>query len=154
MIIPRIKYEEGPPGPFLLGNLTGDGGDTVPAGRKTIYDPEMLPAVEMWARRGLTEVEISIKLGISLSTLKNWKNKYVPFLTAIKTSKDVADAKVVQALYNNALGGDTTAQIFWLKNRQPGEWRDKRDIGVEGQIIIEATFEDYDEDSTDKEQTS
>ncbi|HQE49834.1 MAG TPA: hypothetical protein PKV93_10855, partial [Fervidobacterium sp.] len=23
---------------------------------------------------------------------------------------------------------DTTAQIFWLKNRKPHEWRDKREI--------------------------
>lgn len=29
---------------------------------------------------------------------------------------------------------DTTAQIFWLKNRKPGTWRDKRDVGVEGTI--------------------
>ena len=26
---------------------------------------------------------------------------------------------------------DTTAQIFWLKNRRPDRWRDKRDLGVE-----------------------
>ncbi|WP_333657020.1 hypothetical protein [Tissierella praeacuta] len=29
---------------------------------------------------------------------------------------------------------DTTAQIFWLKNRKPNEWRDKRDIEHSGQI--------------------
>jgi len=27
---------------------------------------------------------------------------------------------------------DVTAQIFWLKNRKPGEWRDKREVNVEG----------------------
>nr|WP_308743166.1 helix-turn-helix domain-containing protein [uncultured Anaerocolumna sp.] len=27
---------------------------------------------------------------------------------------------------------DTTAQIFWLKNRKPKEWRDKQDIEVSG----------------------
>ena len=26
--------------------------------------------------------------------------------------------------------GDTTAQIFWLKNRKPDVWRDKRDVEV------------------------
>lgn len=26
---------------------------------------------------------------------------------------------------------DTTAQIFWLKNRKPNDWRDKRDVAVE-----------------------
>lgn len=29
---------------------------------------------------------------------------------------------------------DTTAQIFWLKNRNPGAWRDKREVGVNGAI--------------------
>ena len=29
---------------------------------------------------------------------------------------------------------DTTAQIFWLKNRKPAEWRDKQNIQVEGNI--------------------
>ena len=29
---------------------------------------------------------------------------------------------------------DTTAQIFWLKNRKPAEWRDKQDIEMSGQV--------------------
>ena len=29
---------------------------------------------------------------------------------------------------------DTTAQIFWLKNRKPEEWRDKKDVTVDGNI--------------------
>lgn len=29
---------------------------------------------------------------------------------------------------------DTTAQIFWLKNRKPEQWRDKRDVSVDGKI--------------------
>ncbi len=28
----------------------------------------------------------------------------------------------------------TTAQIFWLKNRKPEEWRDKRDVTVDGSV--------------------
>lgn len=29
---------------------------------------------------------------------------------------------------------DTTAGIFWLKNRKPDEWRDKRDVSLSGNI--------------------
>lgn len=29
---------------------------------------------------------------------------------------------------------DTTAGIFWLKNRKPEQWRDKRDIALEGSV--------------------
>ena len=31
---------------------------------------------------------------------------------------------------------DTTAQIFWLKNRKPEEWRDRRTVENEGNISI------------------
>jgi len=29
---------------------------------------------------------------------------------------------------------DTTAQIFWLKNRKPEQWRDKQEVKVSGEI--------------------
>lgn len=29
---------------------------------------------------------------------------------------------------------DTTAQIFWLKNRRPGSWRDKHEVDHSGKI--------------------
>ena len=29
---------------------------------------------------------------------------------------------------------DTTAQIFWLKNRKPDAWRDKQNVQLEGNI--------------------
>lgn len=29
---------------------------------------------------------------------------------------------------------DTTAQIFWLKNRKPNEWRDKQNMELSGEI--------------------
>lgn len=29
---------------------------------------------------------------------------------------------------------DTTAQIFWLKNRKPEEWRDKKDVEHSGSV--------------------
>ena len=104
-----------------------------PTGRKSSYEPSwMLPAVAMWARDGLIEKEIASKLHISLTTLKTWKNAYPSFLAALKENKDVADAKVEQALYKKALSGDTTAMIFWLKNRQVQKWRDKRDVTLEG----------------------
>ena len=37
---------------------------------------------------------------------------------------------------------DTTAQIFWLKNRKPADWRDKQDIQHSGDIDIMIGFAD------------
>jgi hypothetical protein len=35
---------------------------------------------------------------------------------------------------------DTTAQIFWLKNRRPRQWRDKQDLGIEGGLNIKVAL--------------
>ena len=35
---------------------------------------------------------------------------------------------------------DTTAQIFWLKNRRPEQWRDKKDVSVEGELNTNNPF--------------
>ena len=37
---------------------------------------------------------------------------------------------------------DTTAQIFWLKNRKPDVWRDKRDVGVEGSVQVNSPYDE------------
>lgn len=41
---------------------------------------------------------------------------------------------IVTKVVTKEIVPDTTAQIFWLKNRRPDLWRDKRDVGVEGTI--------------------
>ena len=86
---------------------------------------EGLLLLERWARDGLTDEQIAHNIGISISTLNNWKNKYVEILESLKKGKEVVDYAVENALLKNALKGDTTAQIYWLKNRRPVKWRDK-----------------------------
>ena len=86
---------------------------------------EGLLLFEGWARDGLTDEQIAHNIGISISTLNNWKNKYVEILESLKKGKEVVDYAVENALLKNALRGDTTAQIYWLKNRRPDKWRDK-----------------------------
>lgn len=112
--------------------------------------PEGLLKIEGWARDGLTDEQIAKNMGVSVSTLNNWKNKYVEILESLKRGKEVVDRLVENALLKRALGysyteityeggvetkrvvkevvPDTTAQIFWLKNRKPEDWRDKREI--------------------------
>jgi hypothetical protein len=81
--------------------------------------------LEGWARDGLTDEQIARNMGVAYSTFRVWKDKYPAIPAALKTSKEIVDYEVENALLNKALGGDTTAQIFWLKNRRPDKWRDK-----------------------------
>lgn len=91
-------------------------------------EPEGLQLLEGWARDGLTDEQIAKNMGISYSTLKEWKNKYSAISATLKKGKEVVDYEVENALLKSALAGNTTAQIFWLKNRRPDKWRDKPPI--------------------------
>ena len=88
-------------------------------------EPDGLLLLEGWARDGLTDEQIAHNMGITAKTLYVWKNEYSDICEALKKGKEVGDYQVENALLNKALGGDTTAQIFWLKNRRPDKWRDK-----------------------------
>lgn len=103
--------------------------------------------IQGWARDGLIDEQIAHNMGITTKTLYEWKNKYGEISEALKKGKEVIDRQVENALLKRALGytydettyedgvetkrvtkevaPDTTAQIFWLKNRKPTEWRDK-----------------------------
>lgn len=87
---------------------------------------ENLLLLEGWARDGLTDEQVAKNMGISVKTLFNWKTSYLPILQALKKGKEVVDYEVENALLSSALEGNTTAQIFWLKNRRPDKWRDKQ----------------------------
>lgn len=107
-------------------------------GRKTKYDDFIdrkgLVLVEGWARDGLTDLQISKNIGVAMSTFCDWKNKHPEFSEALKRSKEVADFEVENALFKKAKMGDVTAQIFWLKNRKPKQWRDKVSFVDETQL--------------------
>lgn len=132
---------------------------------------EGLLLIEGWARDGLTEEQIANNIGISRSTLNEWKKKFSDISDTLKQSKEIADRQVENALHKTALGfyyeedmvtnqGDvvrvkkyskpnTTAQIFWLKNRKPADWRDKQEIEqTNTNIEIRVGEWDADDDQT------
>lgn len=113
-------------------------------------EKDKLILLEGWARDGLTDEQIAKNIGIATSTFYEWKKKELEFSEALKKGKEVIDFEVENALLKRALGyeyeeeiyengiltkkvkkqvaPDTTAQIFWLKNRQVKKWRDKVEI--------------------------
>jgi hypothetical protein len=107
--------------------------------------------IEGWARDGLTDDQIAHNIGINVATLYKWKNAHSEICDALKKSKEVADREVENALYKKALSGDTTAIIFWLKNRRPNDWRDKRETQLSGnvQTVPDRLVIDYGGDDDD-----
>lgn len=164
---------------------------------------EGLLKLEGWARDGLTDEQIAKNMGISRSTLNDWKKKYPDISDTLKRAKEIVDIQVENALLKRALGyrynedkyisvpmdeveyteklheymnkykyehpeatadelmivqehfpktkeqlverkvkevaGDTTAQIFWLKNRMPEKWRERQEVEVSGSLENEKT---------------
>lgn len=112
--------------------------------------PEGLIKIEGWARDGLTNEQIAQNIGINPDTLYNWIKRFPEISESLKTGKEVVDRQVENALLKRALGytydevtyeygeevkrvtkevsPDTTAQIFWLKNRKPEVWRDRKEL--------------------------
>ena len=88
-------------------------------------EPEGLIRLEGWARDGLTDEQIANNMGIATGTLYDWKAKFEEISEALKKGKEVVDYEVENALVKEALSGNVTAIIFWLKNRRPDKWRDK-----------------------------
>ena len=122
---------------------------------------DKLILLEGWARCGLTDEQIAKNMGIAPSTLYEWKKKSKEFSESLKKGKEVVDFEVENALLKRALGyeyeeetyengiltkkvkkqvpPDTTAQIFWLKNRKPNTWKDKVETDEDREGVANAS---------------
>jgi len=88
--------------------------------------------VEELASLGLSREQIAHNLGIATSTLYDKIKKLPEISEAIKRGKAKGIKQVSNALFENAMSGNTTAQIFFLKNRDPERWRDRRETELTG----------------------
>lgn len=131
--------------------------------------PDGLTMLEGLARDGLTDELICKKIGIGARTFYEWMERFPQMAQAIKKGKAPVDIHVENALLKRALGyeyeetiteveelagghqkkhirkvmkhcpPDTTAQIFWLKNRRPERWRDKvEQVQTVGNELLES----------------
>jgi hypothetical protein len=131
------------------------------AGRPTKYKPEFVKQATKLCTLGATDQEIADFFEVDVRTLYRWKGEYDAFCQALKVAKEVADDRVERSLYAKANGyehddvdikvyegvviqtpirkyypPDTTAAIFWLKNRRSQSWRDKQDIESTGTVTV------------------
>nr|DAE35527.1 MAG TPA: terminase small subunit [Caudoviricetes sp.] len=128
-------------------------------------EKDKLILLEGWARDGLTDEQIAKNIGISRASLYEWKKKEVDISDALKKGKEIVDFEVENALLKKALGytitikeekldkdgcvhtlekdvyipPDTTAQIFWLKNRKPNNWKDRVETDEDKEAVANAS---------------
>lgn len=124
-------------------------------GRPSDYSDVFAEQVHNLALLGATDQEVADFFKVDVRTIYRWKHDYPDFCQSLKVGKEVADDRVERSLYQKAIGyeqdevkifmpggaespvyapfrakiaADTTAAIFWLKNRRSQEWRDKTEI--------------------------
>lgn len=121
--------------------------------RPSKWDEAFVRIAREASRLGATDADLADILGVSVRTVRSWQVEKPDFAKALRLGKAVADGSVERSLYQRALGyehdetdirvvgtrlvktpmrkhypPDTTAAIFWLKNRKPKEWRDKQQL--------------------------
>lgn len=138
----------------------------VKAGRPSLYDPAFAAMAEyVCGVAGLTDEDLAREFDVSVRTINRWKQAHPEFREALMLGKQRADNRVVNALYQNAIGyryealdirtvgvgkglseivqtpyekfveGDTFAQQYWLNNRRPDQWKAKVEVTVEATVM-------------------
>lgn len=127
----------------------------MPKGRPSKYKPEFAEQAYKLCLLGATNEDMANFFEIDVATLKRWRASKEDFCAALKRGKAEADGVIAESLFHRAKGyshpedkifqnngvpvivpttkhypPDTVAAIFWLKNRRPDLWRDKRDLEV------------------------
>ena len=128
-------------------------------GRPSKYKPEYAELAFKLCLLSATDKDIANFFGVDVATINRWKQSQPEFCESLKRGKEEADAHIADRLYQRAMGyshpedkifqyngepvivptikhypPDTTAAIFWLKNRQRDKWRDKQDVEVSGNL--------------------
>lgn len=141
----------------------------MPAGQPTAFREEMVEQAQKLAKLGATDMEVADFFGVDVRTIYRWKNTQPEFCQALNIGKEDADSRVERSLFQRAIGyeqdavkifmpagspdpvyapyrervqPDTTACIFWLKNRKRNDWRDKTDTEVSGEVVVKRVVSD------------
>ncbi len=134
--------------------------NAVKMGRPSSFNDRLVERLLQMATQGATDAQMAKTAGVGYRTFMTWKAQYPDFQQALKQCKLIADELVEASLYQRATGyshkaikifctkggeivteryiehypPDTTACIFWLKNRQPDKWRDVHKIDVTAEV--------------------
>lgn len=124
----------------------------VKQGRPSKYKEEYAEQARKLCLLGATDAKLADFFEVDEATINRWKHDFPEFCKSLKAGKMQADAEIAESLFNRARGyvapdldikmyegqiietpymkhypPDATSMIFWLKNRQPDLWREKRE---------------------------
>lgn len=130
------------------------------AGRKSLYDASTTDnAARLHAAAGKDDKAIAHALGVSVTTLRNWRLEYPSFALAIQQGRDTWNVTTVEeSLVKRAIGyeveeesittggkrgdtktkttrhipPDTRAAQFVLTNRAPDRWKNRQEVEIPG----------------------
>lgn len=130
-------------------------------GRPALYKPEYAEQARKLCQLGATDLDLADFFDVSIRTIYRWQAENEDFWHARKIGKDIADEHVERTLWQRAMGytfdsekvfqyqgeiirapfrehvpPDTTAMIFWLKNRKPADWKDRQAIEADVDTTI------------------
>ena len=96
-------------------------------GRKETPLASMLKVVDSLSK-GASIVSACRAARVDRGAFYDWKNKTPENTKKVNDVLDQRSQVVEDALYKAAMGGNITAQIFFLKNRASARWSDTQDV--------------------------
>ena len=103
-------------------------------------------------KQGVSTGELASRLGISVSTLRRYRLREPELAVLFEEIRSKEDDLVEAALLKRATGyensdgkeipPDVRAAVFWLKNRRPQEWKDRRELSLEQPLEIRFSSEE------------
>ena len=116
-------------------------------GRKEKFSTHVAPhldAIERYIALGMTKEEIADALNVSRRAFYNYLERHDELMHSIKKGNLAAIGCVEAALYKKALDGDVAAMIFFLKNKDAANWREKQQIDHTVNMTLAQTLDELD----------
>lgn len=117
-------------------------------GGKSQYRKHYAAIARKLCHMGATDKQLGEWFHVSADAIADWRKRHPTFNAALEAGKPIADDQVEASLFRRANGyddskgqhhpPDVTACIFWLKNRRPEAWRDRREHLLGGSLKIDA----------------
>ena len=105
-------------------------------GRPSKFKEAFIEQAKNYCQLGATDAELATFFKVNVDTIYEWKKVHPTFSEATKIGKQESNERVKNSLYMKAIGfehddkyypPDTTSIIFWLKNRDPDNWKDVKE---------------------------